>query len=360
MLVSIMVSGDLKQYVFERFDGEAIYKSILPSIRLGGLEASKAFIPIDLVLPSEIEISKALLELAIRSQREKFTWRLKVNGVPVTREFKPNSIAEIKNYLFSKIVYDVTPIMKAKKKRRNRCNIVVKYEGSDHLIIEHIGLLLYISSEDAKSHISLLSGALALEPGETYRSLLKHPVGLNTIGTLRITLFLPSTQAETNIRFNGRFKTTISSIVGGEEAVLEISDVNEVNTVEIEHVETDATYYPKELLISSLYLQQSIYREPKLAIKEIILPENLSSDNKIKMVISNEGEAIPDKSILTIIHFGTTIYREELPNLEPGEETVVETPIKLPKGRHPLIIRLIWKKLSRTTFTDKKIILHMP
>jgi len=357
--VTIMVSGDLKQYVFEKFDGEAIYKSILPSIRLGGLEVSKAFIPIDLVLPSEIEISKALLELAIKSQRERFTWRLKVNGVPVTREFKPNSIAETKNYLFSKLVYDVTPIMQARKRRRHRCNILVKYEGSEYLTIEHVGLLLYIPSEDAKSHISLLSGALALEPGEVYRSILKHPTGLNTVGQLRVALFSPSTQAEINIRFNGKFETSISSIVGGEEAMLEVSNVNEVNTIEIDHVDTGATYYPKELLVSSLYLQQSIYREPKLSIKEIIIPENLESGDKIRLVITNEGESIPDKSILTIIHLGTTIYREDLPNLEPGEETIVEPEIKLPKGEHPLVIRLIWKKLSRTTFTDKKIVLNI-
>ncbi len=354
-----MVSGDLKQYVFEKFDGEVIYKSILPSIKLGGLETSKAFIPIDLVLPGEIEISKALLELAIKSRRERFTWRLKVNGVPVTREFKPNSIAEAKDYLFSKLVYDITPIMQARKKRRHRCNIVVRYEGSEYLSIEHVGLLLYIPSEDAKSYISLLSGALALEPGEVYRSILKHPTGIDTTGKLRVTLFSPSTQAEIGIRFNGKLETSLSSIVGGEEAVLEVSDINEVNTIDINHVDTGATYYPKELLISSLYLQQSIYREPKLTIKEIIISDKLESGDKIRLVISNDGESVPDKSILTIIHLGSTIYREELPNLEPGEETVVEPKIKLPRGEYPLIIRLIWKKLSRTTFTDKKIILNL-
>ncbi len=354
-----MVSGDLKQYVFERFDGEVIYKSILPGVRLGGLEVSKAFIPIDLVLPGEIEVSKALLELAIKSQRERFTWRLKVNGVPVTREFKPNSVAETRDYIFSKLVYDITPIMQARRGRRHRCNIVVKYEGSEHLIVEHVGLLVYIPSEDARSHVSLLSGALALDPGEKYRLTLRHPPGLDAYGRLHVTLFSPSTQAEIGIRFNGVFETTLSSIVGGEEAVLEISGVGGENTVEIDHVDTGSAYYPKELLVSSLYLQQSLYREPRLSIKDLAVPDKLESGGRIRITVVNEGDSVPDKALLTIIHLGTIIYREELPKLKPGEETIVEPTIKLPKGEHPVVLRLIWKKLTRTTFTDKKIVLNI-
>ncbi len=350
-----MVSGDLKQYVSDVVHGEALYKSVTSTIKLGGLEVSKAYIPIDLLLPGSLPISKAILELAVRSRRERFTWRLKVNGVPVTREFKPNSTASTEHYLFSKLVYDITPIMQAREgRRRHRCNLLVRYEGSDELYIDHIGLLVYIDSEDARSHVSLVSGALALEPGENFAYMHKHPTGLSIPGALRLFFYSPSTYAGLRVRFNERFEEVFTSIHGSSEESLEVDEIGGENRVEIKHLEAEELYKPREILVSSLLLQQIMYREPKLVVKESLIPEKMSSGDRIKLVIANEGKAKPDKALLSIIHLGTTIYRKELPLLEPGEETVVEAPVKLPKGEHPLVVRLIWRKLSRTNFIDTK------
>lgn len=351
-----MVKGDMKQYILDTISGDVVYISRTPNIKIGGLSSSKAFIPLELRIPEGVKIGKSVLEIALKVPRENITWRLKLNGVPITREFKPNDIVELKNFYFAKLVYDVTPIIKSMEdKRRNRCSVLVKYEGSEELFVSHVALLTAFETEDARSSVSMVSGALALEPGETANISIRHKPNTGLSGELKTVFISPSTQARISIGFNGEHLYLVEGIVGGDELTLKVNNVSEVNNVEIKHLDTPTLYYPKELLLSTILLLQTHIKTPKLEVKDIILPEKMSRGDKIKAVIVNNGESKPDKALVTLIHLGTTVYQEKLPALNPGEETVIEIPVNIPRGEYSLILRIIWRKLTKTYFVDKRI-----
>ncbi len=351
-----MAVGVLKQYLYETIDGDTVYITRIPDIRLGGLESSKAYIPIDFYLPEGVELIKSILELGLYVPRERLVWRLKLNGVPITREFKTDTIASLRDRYYGKLVYDVTPILAAREKRRRiRCGLLIKYDGSEEIRLSHIGLLIAYSTSDAKSCISMLSGAYILDPGERQVFQLKHPTGLDVDGELRTILFTPSKQARISISFNGVQLSTIEGVVGGEEIASRVSNISGLNSVEVYHLESETRYYPKELVLSTIALIQKLVKEPELVVKEILVPEKIERGGKIKAVIVNNGESKPDKALVSILSLGTTITQKNIPKLEPGEETIVEIPIDLPKGSYNLVFRVIWKKLSHTSFRDKKI-----
>ncbi len=351
-----MVVGELKQYLYDVINGDMIYISRIPGIRLGGLESSKTYVPIDFYLPEGVELVKSILELGLHVPRERLIWRLKLNGVPITREFKPNSIASLKTGLYTKLVYDVTPILASREKRKRvRCGLLVKYEGSEEIRISHIGLLVAYSTDDAKTCVSMLSGAFSLEPGEKSSFILKHPTELDVDGEFRAILFSPSTQARVSILFNGEHVSSIEGVVGGDEVTSRVAGIRSENSVEVHHLESKTLYYPKELVLSTMLLTQSLIKQPKLVIKDVIVPERISSGDRVKAVIVNSGDSKPDKALVSILNLGTTVVQKNIPRLEPGEETIIDIPIDMPKGSYNLVFRVIWKKLSHTSFQDKRI-----
>ncbi len=351
-----MVEGDMKQYVKESFKGDMIYVSATPNASLGGLSTIRTTIPLDLTPVIDAEVSKGILEVAIRAPHEKFMWRLKVNGIPVAREFKPQVLARLKNGVFAKLVYDITPILKTPESlRKNRINVTIKYEGSDRIYVEHIGALIGYESDDAETRISMLSGALALEPGEETLLKIDHPGELNVPAVLKTVLILPSTQARILLKFNNNEDYMLGGVVGGEEVSFNVKCNNGLNTILVKHMESETQYYPKELLLSSIILMQTKYVEPLLEIIELKTPEKIFPGEKLRIRIKNKGQAKPGRALLTIIYRGQAIHQQKLPLLEPDEETEVEIPIKLPKGEHDINLRLVWRKLSKTMFKDNPI-----
>lgn len=349
-----MVYGDMKQYVKEAFKGDVIYVSATPNTSLGGLSSIRTTIPLDLTPVIEAEVSKGIFEIAVRAPREKFMWRLKVNGIPVAREFKPQAVAKLKNGVFAKLVYDITPILKTPESiKKNRINVTIKYEGSDRIFIEHIGALIGYESSDAETRISMLSGALTLEPGEETLLKIDHQGGLDVLATLKTILISPSTRARILLKFNDGKDYVLKGSVGGEEVTLNVNCVDGVNKVFIKHLESETQYYPKELLLSSIVLLQTKYIEPVLEITEFRVREDTSSKKKLGVRIKNTGKSKPSRALLTIIYRGQPIHQQKLPLLEPGEETEAWIPLNMPKGEHELNIRLVWRKLSKISFKDK-------
>lgn len=355
-----MVKGDMKQYVKESFKGDMIYVSTTPNTSLGGLSLTRTTIPLDLSPVVDASISKGLLEIAVRAPHEKFMWRLKVNGIPVAREFKPQVLAHLKSSVFAKLVYDITPILKTPESmRKNRINVTIKYEGSDHIFVEHIGALVGYDSSDAETRISMLSGALALDPGEDALLSIEHPEELSVPALFKTVLISPSPQANILLKFNNDKNYIIKGIVGGEEISFNVLCRSGKNTIYIKHGEPVTQYYPKELLVSSIVLLQTKYVEPKLEITDLKIPEKISSGEKIRLRITNKGEAKPGRALLTVIYRGQAILQVKLPLLEPGSETEVEIPINLPRGEHTVNFRLVWRKLSKIVFKDNVVNVHV-
>ncbi|MEM3162935.1 MAG: hypothetical protein QXN38_00855 [Desulfurococcaceae archaeon] len=350
-----MIKGDMKQYIAEEYRGDIIYKSLLPRIKLSAMTSNAYWATVDVSLKEFLEVGRAFLEVGVRSLREKFLWRLKLDGVPISREFKPNSSINLKGTYYSKAVYDVTPILK-RYKRTDRLGIMVKYVDSDHIYLEHLGLLLFVPSQDVSSYISFLSGTIGFEPSSEYEVSLNYPG--NSARELHLITYMPSPYSKFHVTFNDEDIGVIGGYSGTEEHALKISNVRRENKLKLIYAGTSTTTSINEAVLFTVLMKHALFKEPRLVLKEVIEPQVIG-ERKMRLVIANEGLSKPDAALLTLIYLGTPIYRTEVPELKPGEEVLFEVPLNLSKGTYQLVVRLVWRKATKTSFNEERITISL-
>jgi hypothetical protein len=349
-----MVNGELYRFLEKSYNGDMYYYTVFPDVRIGGLMPSRQTIPLSMVHPLKEKLEYALLEIGVVVPSEKVNWRIKVNGISVTKEFKPHAVSPSGNGLFAKLVYDITSILKTPESlRKRRVNVTFKTEGMTDILIRQVSLLALYPTDEAKTHISYLSGSVSLKPGEKKVFETRYSGGN---GILKAILFVPSKRAMSKIVINGEQVHEIYNIQGIDEINFKLDKLAEKNTIEIEHIDIGEKYYPRELNISTLLLYKQIYKEPKLEITEYNVPEVIPvAGGSISVKIENKGESRPDKTLLVVMLHGNVIARRKLDNPLPGEKLETSIDVKLPEGTHDLVVRIIWNKLSKMYYMDKRI-----
>lgn len=347
-----MVDGILLKFLDKKFKGDVFYTTIFPSKSIGGLTLSRETIPLDWITLPNASLSIALLEIGVITPHTRVDWRVKVNGISLTKEFKPLAIARLGNKFYTKHVFDITSILKQPESlRKNSVNITFKREGGDIITIEHLSLISLFETGEAETMIKYYSGALSLEPGE--KSGLN--IGFDEKTTIfRTSMYIPSKLAQMIIGINGEHNIEINNLQGMNEEVHKLSLDNGLNTIEYHHIDNGEKYAPREISLSNLLIYNVKYTKPDIMIQEINLPEEARKEVVAKIRIINKGETKPDKLLLTIMSRGIVLVVKEIKPLEPGEEAEIEIPIKQPPGTYNLIFRIIWKKLTQTWFCEER------
>ncbi len=345
-----MAEGRLLKFLDKSFSGDMIYTSAIPNTRLGGLMPSRQTIPLSLIHPKNAKLEYALLDIGVLVPREKINWRIKVNGISVTKEFRPHVIVPAGNMLFAKLVYDITSILKTPESlRKRRANITFKLEGAEQIVIEQVAIIALYSSSEAETKLTFLSGALSLKPGEKASMEINGP--LNE-GVLRATIYVPSSMANVNILLNNKDLLKIRNAQGMDEYLIRVNELSENNKLLIEHEETSTTYYPKEVRVSNILLYSIKYSKPVLELIDTSIPEKIRSGGEVGLKIINKGEAKPDRALIVVMSLGNVITRKRIKLLEPGESIEDKIKLEIPPGEYDLVFRIIWGKLSQTWFKD--------
>ncbi|MCD6301112.1 MAG: hypothetical protein J7L82_03475, partial [Staphylothermus sp.] len=299
-----MVDGKLLKFIDRKINGDLIYTSALPNTKLGGLMPSRQTIPLSLVHPKNAELEYALLEIGTITPSQNIQWRVKVNGISVTKEFHPQTICPAGRDLFAKSVYDITSILKTPESlRKKRANITFKLEGGESIIIEHLSILAIYRSEEAEGNVTFLSGTLSLKPGEETTINLNYS-GQNNI--FRTTLYMPSSIALGSIVINGNELIKIENIQGIDELYLELPEsLNEITNITIRHNEATTTYYPKEMRLSNILIYSIKYNAPNLVIEGLDKEYEITKDNnEITLNITNKGTSKPDNALIVVMSLG--------------------------------------------------------
>ncbi len=348
-----MVSGELLQFMSRSISGDMIYTSATPNTQLGGFHPSRETIPLSLVHPKNAELEYALLEIGVIVPRPDVHWRVKVNGISVTKEFKPHVIAELKTGLFAKLVYDITSILKTPEGlRRRRVNVTFKQDGGEHITIDHLGVLALYKSDEAYTDLLYLSGALGLEPGEEYVSELKYP---GSSGIFRSTIFLPSKYAKGTVIINDKVSIPVEGFQGYDEIVSELKELPDKSTIRIIHEETQTQYFPKEMRVSNILIYNTRYKLTKIDVIDVSYEKKGEEEIDFIVKLANSGETKPDMNMVVIMYLGNVAARKIFHPIEPGQERELKISTKLPKGEYDVVVRTIWRKLSKTWFEDRKI-----
>ncbi len=348
-----MVSGELLQFMSRSISGDMIYTSATPNIQLGGFHPSRETIPLSLVHPKNAELDCALLEIGVIVPRPHVHWRVKVNGISVTKEFKPHVTAQLKTGLFAKLVYDITSILKTPEGlRRRRVNVTFKQDGGEHIVIDHIGILALYKSDEAYTDILYLSGALSIEPGEEYSSELRYP---RSTGVFSSTVFLPSKYARGSIVIDDRLSIPLEGFQGYDEVVSQLDGISPGVYIKIIHEEPLTQYFPKEMRVSNILVYNTRYKTTKLELVDVAYDKKGAEDVDFIIKLANTGETRPDMNMVVIMYLGNVVARKIFQPIEPGQERRLRVSTKLPKGEYDIVVRTIWRKLSKTWFEDRKL-----
>ncbi len=329
-----MATGDLKLYLLENVEGDIVYATTLAPLRLGGLSnPNMGSISLTLPAPREAVINRVLLEMGIVSREypERMRWRLWFDGIAVSREYRPKSIAELghdEGY-YSKAVFDITPIF---DKSRDVHEITVAYEGSNPITVEHVGMLSVYRVPDSRISYAFLSGALALRPGETYRIGVRvSKLEEATQATFRTIISLPGKDSSVEIQVNSVSKRVIEGRMGVEEVLMDDIPVADAYTIQVAH-----THGSKPLKISTMIVAVAQRILPDIVFRSV---ERL--EDRVRVRLANSGASKPERVMLLVIVPGEHIERVEVEPLEPGEEREVE--VKAPKGKR-VTLRVVWVK----------------
>jgi len=320
-----------------------------------GSHNSKTTITLNLHNRRARSISHGVLEVLVETASTHIDWKLKLNGVNITREFKPLYVIEFPelNKYLCKFVYDITGLLNTDEAiSREWANLTIKHEGGDSFSLKGLLLNAIYDDPEATSIYSHVTGLLLLEQGEEYTYNLEQ--FLNS-GSLHAKLVLYTPRA-------GRAK--ISTESGTEIITLPHSQVEEhviISSSPVKYIKITPELNektPNYIVISSITVYNTQLKTPHLDI-ESIETSRQESNIRIKLRIVNRGESRPDRVVMSVFNRGVLLgmYKSSGSKYEPGVVVEEEFAVSVPPEISELTLRLAWSKLTKTMFVDKKLFL---
>ncbi len=330
-----MVAGSLRTYDSVVNASGILYRVVdTPSVRLGGLHAQTEY-SVAIEPPISTSPSRAYLEIGLLVKEPSIPkWRLWLNSIAITREFKPSFMVELESGLYAKTVYDLKPVLASQKPPYR---IVIQYNGSPEIEVADLVLTALYPDEDGKVTYSSVSGALILEPGERYSiSLPKASTKLDVSAVVR----LPNKFAKLIFRC-GEHEVPVHGYAGWREVSLHCTG----SSLEVEYVKLTEPYYPRKALIVSIFASHEVRKEPVLEVRVV------GSDEGFAAEVFNKGMVPPESAILLVFQRGIVVKRVELPSIEPGGKFKVD----LGSEARGATLRLVWRYKGKTKLIEYKV-----
>ncbi len=344
-----MPIGDMPLYRKGLIRGEAVLTTALTPVDICGLGNPKVGrLILDTPSIPRGQLVAAYLELAVVTSDPRLArWKLWLDGFALTREFKPQVSAELDGGVFSKIMFDVTPVYRSEDDKHH---VTITCSGTEPMSVKHVGLVLLRRAEEAEQSYAYMSGAYAIPPGD----MVEIPVELEELdgkGWVHIVGVMPSKQAAIRVEVNGS-SYTMGGVAGADELVLRDLDLGPHVNIRVIHEKPGTPYYPKHFVLSSIMVGLERCLEPRITVEEAAV---LGGEVHVKL--SNNGASTPDSMLIIVMNSGVPVARVQVDPLKPGEEEEFSVPLPSIRGKgfseaQRLRVRIVYRKLSRTRFTD--------
>lgn len=296
-------------------------------------------------------IGLGILEVVVESPGESVDWRLKLNGISVTKEFKPHYSIRYRDRMISKFIYDVTSLLNTEDSMgKDWVNLTVRYEGGSPIKVRKIQLTTVYEDPCATTSLRYWTGLLLLGPGDSYSLRASGITGRLELRVSTLSLQRPSRLLAL---VNGVGHELHGSIIDGfEEHVVE----NISGTGDAEVTLVNKSNDTGQLIASSLILYSLVMKKPVLDV-EVAGVKQSGDKWSIQLRLSNRGEAQPDSVACTVLYKGSVLASCKLETpIEPGD--MVEKELIIPgvvKAGDSVSVRVAWSKLSKTWFIEKQV-----
>ncbi|MCE4617100.1 MAG: hypothetical protein F7C32_00735 [Desulfurococcales archaeon] len=298
---------------------------------------------------------KVLLGIKVSSNEpinRGFRWKISVNGIVVSRIFKPFEIASLGGRWFGYEIYDATPVVSGKLRNKIQ-KIGILYPGGYDIIIEDVDFLVNIETDEtmARGYHDFRSGIQIVKPGEVFE--FDKPTNLlsrnnaELVSYERFLLFLPNRQARFVIS-SGDIERTVTGRSGFVDLVINRDSNNGSTRIAFD---SPSGVYPREGAILSYFWLWQEYVGPKLVIEKAIY--SFEENGKVELLVSNVGERTPENLQVILINAGTLVKRINVKPLKPKEKQDIRVKnVKLVDEDSPLVVRVLWNWLSRNEFIE--------
>ena len=311
---------------------------------------SKINIPFNLPNRTNIRVNYGLLEVLVNVNRPSTEWKLKLNNISLTRQFKPTHQlvdSEIGMGLY-KFVYDVTSILNTSEAlNKEWVNLVVKYEGGEPFNIKAVLMDVIYDDVDAYTYYEHMTGFLLLKENQSIRISTGKKLDKSVT---RLIMYSPKPSYIVVSTGKNILRHRIESIDEYSEYSFTLDNTDYLEIMPVE-TETKNPY----VVISSISLYNSNLKQPILEISDF---KYRIEGNKIRLKLSilNKGESSPNKLIITILQQGVPVCILQEPKLHLPPGSVLEKEVDLPAPRKTPFeyqVRLVWSKLASRWVRDE-------
>ncbi len=325
-----------------------------------GLNASKRGV---VNLATEVEgpykAEKALLELGMtlpRGVRLPLRMKIILDGLTVSREFKPQFLGEGDDSIYAKAIYDVKPLVASKLASRPRHRLVVIYDSSKIVGLDEASLVAVYDVEGAWYSYTLRSGVMSVKPGEEVIVSAKLPESRMKVKGLYVNLVVPSRFSDIEVRAGNSVKI-VSGVQGPVLVEGSFASPGDAVRVSINYRGLAGSAAQTTAYITGVMVVESQVPRASLRITSVEA-ENEGGGLLVKARVANTGARTPDKVMLLVTALGIPLARVPVDTVEPGAEVSVETKVdlsKLPAPTDRVSVRVVWVNYGRPFFDEAEV-----
>jgi len=345
-----VVKGRIADFGFSYGDGVVRHSSAYNKIVLGsGYNASKrASVTLATSLSSpDVTVEKAYLDVGFIVPKEAvlpLRLVISLDGVTITREFKPQLLAEVEEGIYGKVVYEVGGLLGKRLAEMGTHVMNIVYSAAVPITFEDAGLtVVYKGIESSWHSMRLLSGAMVIEPGDFLAIEVSLPESKSETKNLNMRIYVPSRFADIRVEA-ANFQTDLGGNIGNVSLEAPVRFKGEKLRVYVNYRRPERRFYPKLALLSSILLYESSMPEAFLDVK-VENVEKVDKVYKVRCVVKNLGQLRPTRASLIFYALGIKLGEVALEPPAPSEEREVLIEIDPSKVSVPVnrfIIRALW------------------
>ncbi|PUA33447.1 MAG: hypothetical protein B7O98_03235 [Zestosphaera tikiterensis] len=295
-------------------------------------------------------LSKAVLTLLVRGRdlKPRITpWKISLNDVTLSREFKPQTLLEFSDSTYALLAYEVTPIAT----NPGKYLLKISSETSETLEVLQASLTGVSESMNVLTAVSHYSGIVGLAPGES--TAFELPDKGFSLGAY-LSVKTPSKNSALVIEHGG-IKSRYANLLEVDEVVIkDMTTAVDDKTLKIKHEVLNnnnvGSLSVKTLLLSDVLIYKPLSRGPQLNLDLI-----KASDGRIEVLVSNEGDVNAEKPQLVLLANGRLINKYVIDKLIPGEIKNLELKLSDNVNVSGLILRLIYNSVWGQTYKSVRL-----
>jgi hypothetical protein len=340
-----MVRGRIETTISMKSNGDII-TLFKPIDQVLSSNHPKLQLPLNITCRRGRRAALGLLEIVVESKEGSADWKLKLEDINITRQFKPTTSLNLEDKQLNiyKFAYDITSILNTPEfLGKEGVNLVIKHEGGSPFRVKSLLFDVILEDTDATTDYIHSTGLLVLDSGDEYTIPTKLHAGYNaTARLIAYSLRKASLEVAT---------TSDHYSINLDQGLVEEHFFTVTNPINIS-IKTKQSPQGGPVIVSSLTIYRNEVKAPILEICGVYYTRRMGL-NVVSLRICNKGDSSPDKLIITLLRKGAimnTISEQNIA-LPPGGELVKE--IELAPGvTGELMVRLIWLKIGKRWVRD--------